>query len=108
MRIYISGPITGTTNYVQRFREAAERIKKLGAEYVNPAEMARAMPGADHEDYMSIALKMLGKCDAMVMLAGSEDSEGCRREYHEAKLHGIPVYYEMGGTAPLYEDATTL
>jgi hypothetical protein len=44
----------------------------------------------------------------MVMLAGSEDSEGCRREYHEAKLHGIPVYYEMGGTAPLYEDATTL
>lgn len=108
MRIYISGPITGTTNYTQRFREAEERIRKLGAEYVNPAHMAQTMPGASHEDYMTIALKLLGKCDAMVMLEGAWDSEGCRRELAEAKLHGIPVYFEVGGTAPLYEDATTL
>lgn len=108
MRIYISGPITGTTDYQKRFREAAERIKKLGAEYVNPAEMEKAMPEANYEDYMNIELRLLGKCDAMVMLAGSEDSEGCRREYHEAKLLGLPIFYDLNGAQPLYSDATTL
>lgn len=108
MRIYISGPISGTTNYNKRFEYAAEKLRKLGADYINPAHMAKTMPEASHEDYMNIALKLLGKCDAMVILPGAWDSEGCRRELAEAKLLGLPIYYDTEGEQPIYEDATAL
>lgn len=44
MRIYISGPITGTTDYKERFAVAEEKLKANGYEVVNPAKLAAALP----------------------------------------------------------------
>ena len=39
MTIYISGKITGTTDYLNRFKEAEQHLKKAGHEVINPAEL---------------------------------------------------------------------
>lgn len=38
-RIYISGPITGTTDYKERFAAAADFLRKGGYKPVNPTTM---------------------------------------------------------------------
>ena len=37
MKVYISGPITGTTDYMERFSEAQKHIESLGYSVINPA-----------------------------------------------------------------------
>lgn len=38
-KIYISGPITGTDNYMERFEKAENGLKALGVSVVNPAKV---------------------------------------------------------------------
>lgn len=41
MRVYISGPITGTEDYMERFAKAEEKLTAAGHQVYNPAHANR-------------------------------------------------------------------
>lgn len=84
MRIYISGPITGTSDCLLRFEAAEKLLRKRFplAEIINPAEVCRSLPKSfSHADYMDICLTLLKKCEKLYLMNGWERSEGCREEW---------------------------
>lgn len=95
-RIYISGPITGTMNYLKRFEDAErELIKKGYTSIVNPAEVAMHLPDDfAHSEYMRVSLAELECCDAIYMLQGWKNSKGALEEFAAARRAGIEVIYQ--------------
>ena len=94
-RIYVSGTITGTTDYQERFKNAKRYLAYNGWAVINPAELDKVMPhDATHEDYMEICLKLLDLCNAIYMLNGWEESEGAKAELEYALEKGMDVYYQ--------------
>lgn len=94
IRVYISGPITGTTDYIERF-EAAENF--LGGKYsvINPAKVNSNMPeDTTHEEYMKMSICMLSMCFAIYMLKGWQNSPGACEEHLYALKHGIAIFEE--------------
>lgn len=94
IRVYISGPITGTTDYMERF-EAAEKC--LNGEYsvINPAKVNSNMPeDTTHEEYMKISICMLSMYFAIYMLKGWQNSPGACEEHLYALKHGIAIFEE--------------
>lgn len=82
MKVYISGPITGTHDYMWRFAEAEKQLKADGFSVANPAGLSTIMPAdATYEDYMKMCFTMLDICDAIYMLEGWQNSYGANREY---------------------------
>ena len=92
MRIYISGPITGTDDFAERFADAAEIIAERGHEYFNPAKLAEVMPGAEWIDCLTIDGMLLKKADAITMLPGWERSSGALYEFFWARANGLKLY----------------
>lgn len=92
MRIYISGPITGRTDYAAKFREAAEILADRGFDYVNPAELPKVAPGLGWADYIKFDLQLMDACDAITFLSGSTNSRGCQKEAVYARGKGLPIY----------------
>ena len=97
MRIYISGPITGTTDYMERFAAAERKLLENGwAEVVNPAEKNAQFPaGTCWETYMGESLKMLCECDAIYMMRGWGGSRGARLELLVAQELGLRVIEQI-------------
>lgn len=94
IRIYLSGPITGTNDYIERFLAAEQKAKRSWNDIVNPAKIDKMLPELTHEEYMSIDLVLLNLCDAILMMKGWEQSEGCMQEYKFAKEHQIMILGE--------------
>ena len=95
MKIYISGPITGTNNFHKRFEDAEKRLKEFFAkEPVNPVKENAKLKSDCYEDLMENSLKLLDECDAIYMLKGWQDSCGANREYGYALGKGMKVYWE--------------
>lgn len=95
MRIYISGPITDTTDYMRRFEWSESIWKDLGAEVVNPAKLNSLLPEtATHREYMVASIALLKVCDTIFMLRGWESSKGARQELKYARKHGYQILFE--------------
>ena len=95
IRVYISGPITGTKDYVMRFAEAEAKLEKMGFSVFNPARVNAELPeNLGHEKYMEISMAMLGMCDGIYMLNGWRDSRGACREYGYAMGKGLRIWHE--------------
>lgn len=105
MKIYISGPITGTKNYMERFKRAEETLKAEGHTVINPAKVNAELPeGTTHKEYMKISLCMLDMCEAVFMLKGWEESKGAGMEFEYATLNKITIIFEGGRSWPENQD----
>lgn len=93
MRIYLSGPITGTQDAEQRFAEAEARLRDeyFGAEIINPVRAAAAFPPLTHDEYMIISFAMMDVCDSMYQMEGWKQSRGCNQEAGYAFAKRIPI-----------------
>lgn len=89
MRIYISGPISGTDDYKERFADAARKLKAAGFEYYNPAAIEDALPGGEWSQYMALDLQAILWCDGILLLPGWEDSAGAVSEHNNAVRLGF-------------------
>lgn len=97
MRVYISGGITGITDYMQRFVDADNMLHANNKEIetINPAIVNSFMPESfTHDDYMDLCFSMLEKCDAIYMLKGWKKSTGACMEYGYALAKGMEIYFE--------------
>ena len=82
MKIYISGAITGTDNYMERFSKAEKELTENGYSVINPAKVNAQLPeDTTYEEYMKMSFCMLDMCDSICMLKGWEKSCGANREY---------------------------
>lgn len=82
MRIYISGAISGTNDYMERFQKVEDKL--LGDKYsvINPARFNANLPSDfTYEEYMKMDFTMIDLCDAIYMMKGWEKSLGANREY---------------------------
>ncbi len=81
-RIYLSGPITGTDDYMERFAKAQKKLEEEGYSVINPALVNSNMPeDTTYEEYMCMSFTMLDMCDVIYMLKNWKESCGANREY---------------------------
>lgn len=93
-KVYISGPITGTKDYLEKFEdiETALVLVHQGVEVINPAKVNANLPeSTTWEEYMRMSLCMLSTCDGIYMMEGWQQSRGANLEYAYAKGMGITV-----------------
>jgi hypothetical protein len=91
MTVYLSGPITGVSDYKERFAKAQGYIEHLApVEVINPASYLDR-PTWTWADWMLFDLHLLTKAHVLVSLSGSDESKGARVERDFALGLGIPV-----------------
>lgn len=96
MRVYISGPITGVPDYMEKFEQAEKELVEKGFAVVNPAKINYGMPDdMTYEEYMEIDIKLIDMCDVICMLRGWKMSRGANREYGYALGKGKTIIYQQ-------------
>ncbi|WP_261508473.1 DUF4406 domain-containing protein [Burkholderia multivorans] len=92
MRLYLAGPMTGYPELnFPVFRAEAQRLRALGFEIVNPAEINADM-SMPWRECMKADIRELLTCDGIAMLAGWEQSKGARLEHHIALALSLPIF----------------
>ena len=91
MKIYIAGPMTGidALNF-PLFHSEADRLRSLGYEVVNPAEI-NTDPCATWNSCMRDDIAELVKCGGIALLPNWQDSRGAKLEHHIAEALGMFV-----------------
>lgn len=100
MKVYISGPITGTTDAKERFAQAEERIRQWGNNYevVNPFKVNANLPeSTTWQQYMEMSLCMLSMCEVIYLLEGWKNSKGAKIEHDYAIDHNMAIVPEGWG-----------
>lgn len=93
MTVYISGAITGTTDYEERFKAAEQQLR--GHNVINPAAISALLPkDMPWSAYMEVMLPLLKYCDAIYLLKGWHQSSGARIELEYAIKLGLDVMEE--------------
>lgn len=92
-RIYISGPVTGTKDYKERFVRAEGYLSEMGFSVVNPVKVNAALPpDASWEEYMAVSMTLLSFCGNIYMMDGWKESRGAVQEYICARNRGLTVW----------------
>ena len=94
MKVYISIPITGQDIPAQRdFADAVAKVlAEFGHEPLNP--FGNGLPeNAPRHEHMRKDLRMLLRCNAIVLCSGWETSEGCLLECSVAKQCAMRITY---------------
>lgn len=95
MKIYISGAITGTDDYIERFANAEKELTEQGYSVVNPAKVNAQLPeDTTYKEYMKMCFCMLDMCEAIYMLKGWRKSCGANRELGYAMKKDMTIMYE--------------
>lgn len=90
-RTYIAGPMTGLKDLnFPAFHAEAARLRALGHEVVNPAEI-NVDPEKGWVECMRADIRELVTCEAIQMLPGWEHSRGARLEHHIATALGLEI-----------------
>lgn len=102
-RVYISGTITGTCDYMYRFYQAEAYLKSKGYEVINPAFINSWLPDdSTHEEYMIVSMALLKICDTIYMLDGWQESKGAMMEAEYAIFSGYE-FWEQNKTVEAIE-----
>jgi hypothetical protein len=96
MLVYVSGRYTGTIDAnIQAARAVAIALWEHGhtalCPHLNTQHFEQDCK-ASYEDYIRGDLEMVARCDALVMVAGWEESNGAKIERDYALGLGIPVF----------------
>ena len=95
MKIYISGPITGTDDYMERFAKAESILTEAGFSVVNPAKVNAEMPkDTTYSEYMEMSMTMESICEAVYFLEGWQYSSGAMTEFEYAYEHKKIILFE--------------
>ena len=93
MKIYLSGPMTGLADFnFPAFNAEATRLRALGHNVVNPAEL-NPDTDAPWNECMRRDLAALLTCDALAMLDGWQKSAGAHLEMHVAHRVGMQILF---------------
>lgn len=94
-KVYLSGPITGTDDYMERFAKAEQELTEQGYVVVNPAKVNAQLPVSTMwEEYMLMSMTMLDMCDTIYMLGGWQNSRGAKLELSYATSRNFDVWHE--------------
>lgn len=103
MKVYISGPITGTTDYMERFANAQKMIESRGHSVINPALVNSNLPkDTKYSEYVAMSFVMLDMCEAIYLLNDFEKSNGALLEIDRAKSKGLLILTERASDEYLY------
>ena len=92
MKVYIAGPMTGLPEFnYPAFYAAADALKALGHEPINPARAAGREGCKTWLDYMRAALRDVADADGIAMLPGWQESRGAAVEYRLGYALGLDV-----------------
>ena len=96
--IYISSAYTNADpleveKNVAKARAVAQEIIHLGALMFCPHTHSHGFLGLTHSEWLTLDLKVLNVCDAILMVNGWQKSKGATMEWQFAQLHGIPTFY---------------
>ena len=95
MKIYISGAITGTDDYMERFAKAEKELTAKGYSVVNPAKVNAQLPeDTSYEEYMRMCFCMLDMADAIFMISNWKTSCGASQEYGYAMAKNMTIMHE--------------
>lgn len=91
-RVYISGPMTGLPDLnFQAFNAEATRLKNLGYDVINPAELCDS--SMSWHECMRVDLSALLTCDVIDMIDGWQESSGAHLEMNIAHRVGIKIVF---------------
>lgn len=89
-KIYLAGPMTGLREFnYPAFNAAADQLRALGHEVLNPAENSEPACGT-YEGYLRMGLRQMLDCECVVMLPDWSASKGAVIECNLAwdlKMH---------------------
>lgn len=88
MTIYLAGKISGDPEYRAKFEDAAQMLRGMGFQVLNPAELPQ---GWTPRAYMRVCLPVLMAADCATFLPDWPDSRGARIERALAKYCGVPI-----------------
>ena len=95
MKIYISGAISNTDDFMERFAKVEKELKEQGYSVVNPAKVNAQLPeDTSYEEYMKMCFCMLDMCDSIYMLNNWDKSCGANRELGYAMAKDMIIMYE--------------
>ena len=92
MILYLSGPITGISDYRTRFNKAQMALRLLNQTVLNPTVLPE---GLEYDDYIKIGLAMLDTADGIIMLPGWKKSKGAKIELRAALKSGKKVFFAL-------------
>lgn len=94
-KVYISGKITGTKDYMERFAECEKKLTEQGYSVINPAKVNAMLPqDTEYDEYMKMSFTMLEMCDMIYMMNGWSTSNGACMEYDKARELGKEIMLE--------------
>ena len=93
-KIYLSGAITGTPDYMAQFDEAEKELTAKGWRVLNPAKTSATLPATSYLVYMQLSLVQMQDASAIYMLQGWERSPGAVFEKHVAESMGCAVIFQ--------------